>query len=1124
MTYDALGRQTTDTERCGSGNELTTTTDRFYAAASDSAFGKIVTRTRAPTGVASWSYGDVLGRGSFSRGRTFGGGFAESFTLYDRWGRKSQESAPRDSSSVDPAFVTKTDYDEADRVTSIARDIGSIDGTLATHRAIETFSYHGTTVRTEHNVDGEDGAQLHQQPREETKNVLGKVSFVTDANGAYIGFSYDADGNLTDTSHNGVTGTHNEYFVRGWRKLARDPDLGEWHYTYTTFGELETQTDAMGKTVTMAYDALGRMTSRTDDSGEAQWVYDKAPGAGIGKLAATVSAADERLNGTCTAPYDLPSGETRAVRSLTYTDFGDVLDEADCTDGDTFVTSHAYDAFGRDGVLTYPQVGASRLALRYNYTSLGFLHFVSDDTDGSLYWAATARDASGQVTSEYTRNGVETTATRSQATGWLLGSQSVAHADGDTLIQNWTYSFDEVGNLRHRSRADAVNGAPSSETFTYDQLNRLRTSAVTVGSDTYNDTYDIDLFGNIMTKGGQSYTFGAAGGCPTGGPHAVCTIGGGAPYQYDGNGNMVSGGDRTVTYDLANKATHIQSGTNGVDFIYGSDGNRVVQETTDGSSTGRTVYVGLGTSGRSLYERASKNGAVEHTHFLYAGGAHGANAFAIKVVHEGAATASSSLSFYSFDHLGSVTAVSDEQGHVLSAAWGGSAATVAGYDPWGTRRSPDGRPADPASLQLLPGHREFTGHETIPGVGLVNMNGRVYDPAIGRFLSPDPNVQLIADLQSYNRYSYVLNNPLRYTDPTGYLSSGVTDFIKDVTIAAAIATVCVYSVGACALIAFAQYDYMMWTMAHADATSDTVLMANLVGMAAGFIAGAGVGVVVADDAPIWQQMVGGAVSGMMSAEVTALATAQSLGGDKLIMAGISGAVSSGVSAGLHGLSQVSQASHAEAEGEDVPNATTSTPPDLAAAYEFMEWGGGYQLSDPTTMFGPDSPGDGSQQFAWGYPPCCRNLKQATDSPPVYAPPAVGPSTAYRPSPMQLRAPDFIIINVGIGEVIAWNGTISLNRYGDVFWSPLGGSLGKTMHIVSGSAMAVWMMQDYTPTRGELNNFMTSHGFGITVGAGVGVSESWTPGSDFAPGVGLATPQIGISYNYSWYLRNFDVHW
>src|SRR5204863_2458982 len=159
----------------------------------------------------------------------------------------------------------------------------------------------------------------------------------------------------------------------------------------------------------------------------------------------------------------------------------------------------------------------------------------------------------------------------------------------------------------------------------------------------------------------------------------------------------------------------------------------VVQDATEGNATARTIYVGLGATGKSFYERTTRDdGTVEHTHFLYAPGAHNGNAFAIKVVHGSQAGAPASLSFNHFDHLGSVTAVSDEQGHVTSGAWAGGFATAAGYDPWGARRSPDGRPADPASFQLLPGHREFTGHEAIPGVGLVNMNGRVYDPALGR--------------------------------------------------------------------------------------------------------------------------------------------------------------------------------------------------------------------------------------------------------------------------------------------------------------------------------------------------------------------------------------------------------
>jgi len=65
--------------------------------------------------------------------------------------------------------------------------------------------------------------------------------------------------------------------------------------------------------------------------------------------------------------------------------------------------------------------------------------------------------------------------------------------------------------------------------------------------------------------------------------------------------------------------------------------------------------------------------------------------------------------------------------------------------------------------------RGYTGHEHMPEFGLINMNGRLYDPLLGRFLSPDPYVQMPDFSQNYNRYSYCLNNPLKYTDPSGEL-------------------------------------------------------------------------------------------------------------------------------------------------------------------------------------------------------------------------------------------------------------------------------------------------------------------------------------------------------------------
>ena len=104
------------------------------------------------------------------------------------------------------------------------------------------------------------------------------------------------------------------------------------------------------------------------------------------------------------------------------------------------------------------------------------------------------------------------------------------------------------------------------------------------------------------------------------------------------------------------------------------------------------------------------------------------------------------------DHLGSIEGLFGNNNYYYYAAK---------YDEWGDR-----------DVMLLYGlshgfDRGYTGHEHIDGLGLINMNGRMYDPLLGRFLSPDPYVQAPTDPQNYNRYSYCLNNPLKYTDPSG---------------------------------------------------------------------------------------------------------------------------------------------------------------------------------------------------------------------------------------------------------------------------------------------------------------------------------------------------------------------
>lgn len=91
-------------------------------------------------------------------------------------------------------------------------------------------------------------------------------------------------------------------------------------------------------------------------------------------------------------------------------------------------------------------------------------------------------------------------------------------------------------------------------------------------------------------------------------------------------------------------------------------------------------------------------------------------------------------------------------------------------DAWGKRRNIDANRDTKDTLTSANTMRGFTLHEHTDQIGVINMNGRVYDPLIGRFLTADPFIQSPEDLQSFNRYSYVLSNPLAYSDPTGYWS------------------------------------------------------------------------------------------------------------------------------------------------------------------------------------------------------------------------------------------------------------------------------------------------------------------------------------------------------------------
>jgi RHS repeat-associated protein len=124
------------------------------------------------------------------------------------------------------------------------------------------------------------------------------------------------------------------------------------------------------------------------------------------------------------------------------------------------------------------------------------------------------------------------------------------------------------------------------------------------------------------------------------------------------------------------------------------------------------------------------------------------------------------------DHLGSVMGFTDDSGAIVQGS-------VASFDAWGNRRDPETWQPYTGTPPALLFDRGYTGHEHIEQAGLINMNGRVYDPLVARFLSPDPFIQAPAYSQSFNRYSYVMNDPINLVDRSGYYWEGYDEDYDD---------------------------------------------------------------------------------------------------------------------------------------------------------------------------------------------------------------------------------------------------------------------------------------------------------------------------------------------------------
>ena len=274
-------------------------------------------------------------------------------------------------------------------------------------------------------------------------------------------------------------------------------------------------------------------------------------------------------------------------------------------------------------------------------------------------------------------------------------------------------------------------------------------------------TFTYDAIGNLLSKSDVgTYTYPLAGSAL---PHAVSVVNGtiNSTFTYDPNGNQTAGLGRSISYTSYNKPSSITQGSATLFFSHDIDHQRFKQQAPEGT----TLYF----DAFGVHAERFSSGTSQWYDYVSAGGA----MLGVRVLHS---DLSVTTRYFHTDNLGSIAVITDETGAVVERD---------GYDAWGKRRFPNGAD-DPTGSLTSQVTRGFTGQEELSDVGLVHLNGRVYDPLIARMTSADPMVPDPMNGQAWNRYSYVINNPLAFTDPSGYCFLGlcglnvISDFFHDI--------------------------------------------------------------------------------------------------------------------------------------------------------------------------------------------------------------------------------------------------------------------------------------------------------------------------------------------------------
>ena len=561
-----------------------------------------------------------------------------------------------------------------------------------------------------------------------------RVQTTTDAAGRSRTRYFDAWGNVTEASDplSGVSYTYSscgkpatatvgnstvsmEYDGCGNQTSLDDPDAGTTTYTYDAAGRVVSQTDARGIISATAYDAFGRTTQHTAGTDVTTYTY-----------------------GTSGAENMLLTGMANATGTIGYTHdpYGRLLTETrTLTGGSPLTFSYTYNSLGQLSSKSYPD----NVTATYQYDGNG--HEYQMSVNDTVVWQLQGNN--GLVRTENLGGGALTRTQTHDPQGYLT---ALATQHGQTSVSSMTFGYDtQTGNLTERTGMQLFG-----DSFQYDSLDRLKKVSAQIGPvgpmtkarpRVINVTYDSN--GNILSKTGTgSYDYDGPR------PHAVTEtdmLGSadsiGVAYTYNALGKIgrmekgVPGDSTIATFEYGPDGERWKCTVTNILHLFGQRRTDVCRSTYAGDY--EEIYHSLLTDypGTSKYYNLG-HGVIYWKHLS-------------QPILQQPQTVKTRVLYACTDNLGSIMRLVDGQGNVVFKA---------SYDAWGNQT---------IQTDSIGFRRGFTGHEHIPEFGLINMNGRLYDPATGTFLSPDNYVQAPYNSQSFNRYSYCLNNPLKYTDPSG---------------------------------------------------------------------------------------------------------------------------------------------------------------------------------------------------------------------------------------------------------------------------------------------------------------------------------------------------------------------